>query len=223
MNFVQLTMPLTTQPEMRWKWKADGRLHPPESGVKITTPWRTANFTAHGYDCRWEHSILHDVVFRKQAVPEKCMNCYKVTVFLDSLTDVYAVEGFQQRGEGAAKVGAETRMTVKGRKFGAYWYCKGLKDGRERFIVVKRWCGMSLGGKWSAVLKRGCTEFEQAMGPSDQWVYTEAHRKLEDEAERLIAFEPGDFTQFPELVDQIHAVWEEWARLTRAYKTYEEE
>ena len=224
-NLVQITAPLTQSPVSKWAWKADGKLYPPEDigdGVGWSKPWHSANLGSHGYDCRWEHQILHDVVFRQQAVPAKCMECYKVVLFLDSLNDVYLVEILQQAGVHPSKVGAETRSSVKGRRFGGYWYCVGLEEGRARYKEIKEWCEEFLTGKWKIILKRGCTEFEQHMGPSDTWHYADAHAELEKLATERIMFVPYHAGQPDVVVEHVHAQWEEWDRQTTSYVTYEE-
>jgi hypothetical protein len=222
-NLVQILTPLTNSPRP-WNWHEDGKLYPPEDGVAWSRPWRTANFGKFDYDCRWEHQILHDVVFRQQAVAARCMECYKVVLFLDALSDVYLVEDLQQYGDYPAKVGAETRSAVKGRRFGAYWYCVGLDEGRERYREIKPWCEANLTGKWKIVLKRGCTEFEQHMGPSDKWFRSDAHAELEAlVTERIVFYEQLKEGQPDVVVENVHAQWEEWDRLTTSYVEYQED
>jgi hypothetical protein len=226
-NLVQLTQPLTSSPTNPWKWKADGKLHPPSDvdAVSWARPWRTANLAKSGYDCRWEHQILHDIIFRQQAVPAKCMECYKVVLFLDALSDVYLVEALQQAGTYPGKVGAETRSGVKGRRFGGYWYCNGIEEGQARYDEIKKWCLANLTPNiprtWKIILKRGCTEFEQHMGRSDKWVYTELHAELEALATERIVFTPLEGEQPDVIVENVHAQWEEWNRLTTNYVEYQ--
>jgi hypothetical protein len=156
------------------------------------------------------------------------MECYKVVLFLDALSDVYLVEALQQSGPYPAKVGAETRSAVKGRRFGAYWYCVGLDEGQERYREIKKWCLANLipniPRTWKLVLKRGCTEFEQHMGPSDKWVRSDAHAELEAlVTERIVFYEQLKEGQPDVVVENVHAQWEEWDRLTTSYVEYQEE
>lgn len=54
-----------------------------------------------------------------------------------------------------AKAGIETRKTVDG-LYGAYFYCRGVEQGRERFDDLRALIPPHI----PMILKRYCTEFE---------------------------------------------------------------
>jgi len=96
------------------------------------------------------------------------MECYKVVVGIETLEQVHKMAEWQHSTGWACKVGAERRNYTQ-RKWGAYFYCRGVEAGRERYKEVREWVDENLGKDVKVFLKRGCTEFEQHMGDSDKW------------------------------------------------------
>ena len=208
--------------ERGWNIREYGKITHAPQRMSVKNPFHSANLVEHGYDCRWEHSVLFDVVYRQRAVPIRCHSCFKVVLKPTSLRDVYKIEEMQQRGSYPAKVGMETRATVK-RPWGAYWYTNSVEEGRQRYEFVKAWAADALEDEWSILLKRGCTEFEQACGPSDRWQIQPNQQEIEDAINEVVEREPPVGPQPPALVEHLHARWEGWERLMRPYVTYHEE
>ena len=122
--------------------------------------------------------------------------------------------------------------------YGAYWYCKGLEEGRKRYEHVKEWAEeqyhefnedpkASYPVTWNGpdewalpdspmkvLLKKGCTEFERTVGPSDKWheqTKTLEHQILMQLIEDNIVWHPLTVDQPPIVHHQTITMWIEWA------------
>ena len=71
------------------------------------------------------------------------------------------------------------------------------------------------------ILKRGCTEMELAKGPSDQWVYTDADRRLEKTLDAMFEIDES-FEELPAHVERhILRTWGQFA-YERGDETYKD-
>jgi hypothetical protein len=199
-----------------WIWNDDGVLRKFATGQAVDTPWRHSTVRIPGAkrDCKYLQMIFELVLKNVRAVPKFCMECYKVVVYPRHLGDVAKIETWQQDGDSkqyACKVGADKRGYTRS-PWGAYWYCRGPVEGRERLEYVTRWVRKNLGDDVEVFLKRGCTEYENEMPESDKWEYHEFAERLENEAEELI--DPGPILQGqPDVIaHRIHKEWLAWAR-----------
>ena len=205
----------------RWEIGNDGRINPAKRVLSPDKPFRSANLIKHGYDCSWEMDVLFEVVYRMKLVPIRCLSCYKVLLKPTTLADVYRIEAFQQAGDYPCKVGMEIRPTVK-RPWGAYWYTNSIEEGRERFREVRDWAKHGLFDDWKILLKRGCTEYEQAVGPSDAWEQEAGQVAIEAAVHHGVNHEPLVADQPPSIVENLHEQWEKWEEIMKPYVTYHE-
>ena len=169
--------------------------------------------------------IMFTHVFKQQGVPSFCHNCYKVVIAPTDLDQVEKIGKWQRStcedNGWPCKVGAEVRPYVK-RKWGAYFYCRGLEEGKERHRLVREWVDGNLGTDVRVFLKRGCTEFEIALGDSDKWEMINRQDEVEKEARKVIDYKPERSLQ--DVVDtHTYQNWNEWEGKTRAPITYHEE
>jgi hypothetical protein len=188
----------------------------------INKPFISANLQEHGYRCSWERDTLFTHIYKGSAVPIRCHRCYKVVLAPTSLADVLAIEAYQAAGEHPAKVGMEIRPTVK-RVWGAYWYTNSVEEGLERYREVKEWARGGLSDPFTLILKHGCTEFEQTLGPSDRWKIEPWQHKFEEMiSEHVVPLEPT--SPQPENVKaHIRKQWKKWDQLMRPVVTYHEQ
>lgn len=205
-----------------WHIRDDGKIQPAKRALSPDKPFRSANLIKHGYQCTWEMDILFEVVYRMAAVPIRCLSCYKVLLKPTSLDDVCRIEAFQQAGDYPCKVGMEIRPTVN-RPWGAYWYTNSVIEGLERYRYVKGWADEHLTSAWSILLKRGCTEYEQSVGPSDKWVQGLNQQEIEDAVHAAVEREPPVADQPQIIIDHLHVQWERWDKIIQPYVTYHEE
>ncbi len=214
--------------------RRDGRLRRMIMGHRADSPWLHAN-PGHpenptGGDCNIWNDVFWDCISKKRMIHSNCQECYKVVLAPRTLVELMRVYDFQQSEPWPCKCGVETRgdlfvsstyLPVEHlgvcKLYGAYWYCKGLEAGRERWRYVKDWADEVFGvdmhgeGEVSVILKRACTEFERSCGPSDQWTVTPEQEYLEAQVKEHIVWRPMDLTQPRICHEQTIVRWIEWA------------
>ena len=208
----------------QWCWR-DGKLEPVRKVDSTEAPWDHApvgvpGMMESGLDCGILH-IYHNHVFGGRGVHSFCMDCYKVVVMPKTLEQTKKLSDWQNSLGLASKAGAETRRYVT-RKWGGYFYCRGIEDGRERYKLVREWVDENLGKDVDVILKRGCTEFEQSIGDSDKWKPVENQEQIEKEAQEVIRYTPADPVQSKALKHHVRLFWQEWDRLNKPPVTYHE-
>ena len=174
-----------------------------------------------GVDCSLL-TIMHNQAFSRQAVHSYCMECYKVVVCPSSLKQVHKIAEWQSGLGVACKVGAEVRNYTQ-RVWGAYFYCRGLEEGRERYKQVREWVDENLGEDVRVFLKRACTEFEQHMGDSDKWEKIPHQDELEAEAIEVIPPRLPENIQAEVVKHHVWDVWEQWDKDNQPPVTYHDE
>lgn len=212
------------KPLLREGWKIDntGRYCPPEYTLDPNKPFVSSNLNENGYRCSWERDALFTILYRGRAVPTRCHRCYKVVLAPSKLPDVWKIETFQRENKYPAKVGMEIRPTVK-RAWGAYWYTNSLEEGKERYAFVKSWAEKNLDYDYTLILKHGCTEFEQAVGRSDEWEIGDWQWEFEKQInEHVLPMDPTP-VQPESLKAHIRRQWERWEQLMRPVVTYHDE
>lgn len=152
-------------------------------------------------------------------IPRGCFNCFKVVVRPQTVKDLLKVRKIQKRLGLAAKCGMEQRpeLQVKG-LYSGYWYCpidEGLEGARKVHKIVEREILKELGFQTPVILKRACTEMEEAVGPTDQWEYPEIQRKFETQLDEIWEIVEENRTQ-PEFL-KLHIIkgWIEHAWIRR--------
>ena len=196
-----------TQGDWYWDFTTD-KLTPKFPPHPSPTIWRYGPELE--FSCTLWKEIMFERVLEKKAVPSHCHGCYKVIAKPRTLAELVAIEAFQQTtiGFGRSKCGLEMR-TYTPRLYGAYWYCDGLDDG---YIMLSR--VRSIFHNIPAILKRGCTEYEMEVGPSDKWKITPEQLKLEALTTLHVDFDPydkPDVVQSPPFVEDLHWTWIKWA------------
>jgi len=201
-----------------WMWDENGIFKRAFLGMPMETAWRFSPTRIPGQkkDCVYLHMIFFAALRMAQSIPKFCLDCYKVVIYPRNIADVAIIEDWQQNGKAkkwACKVGADRRPFTPAR-WGAYFYCRGLKAGQNRLEEVIRWSLVHLPhlepGK-DIFLKRGCTEYENEMPESHKWTRTPLGERLENEAEELI--DPGMMLhgQPDHGGQRTHKIWRSWA------------
>jgi hypothetical protein len=227
-NWVAALQPLTER--KGWYWDLDGRLRITKYSQQEDTPWlhnpiHIPGSREAGLDCGIL-TIFHNHVFGGQAAHSFCMECYKVVVVLETLAQVHKMADWQQtectKNEWACKVGAERRKYTP-RNWGAYFYCRGVEEGRERYKAVRKWVDENLGKDVRVFLKRACTEFEQNMGDSDKWKKIKYQDEIEAEGKDVIDYNPMAQGQGAPIQHHVYDVWDYWDNQTQKPVTYHDE
>lgn len=140
-----------------------------------------------------------------------CMGCWKISLGLSTLKQALVLRKIQKDMDLPSKVGMDKRFYTR-TPFSAHWYCPisgGLDGARELYQVVKERVFKELDGEVPIILKRGCTELEIGMGPSDCWIRPNEAEDLEELLDRTFEDPPP---QYPTTsVEKVH-IYCEWKR-----------
>lgn len=195
--------------------EADGKfMGDPQAAVE--GPW---HYVKHRweFDCFSWHHVIFDYLSKpgllgKPFVPSECHQCFKVVVRPRTLKELFALERLEQEMDRPCKCGIEVRDTVHG-LYGGYFYCKGLEEGLIRYREVRQAINETqyLGWEVPVILKRACTEYEIACGPSDQWEITPEQLKLEALVKQFLVIDDVVRKQPEHVVQHIHRKWIEFA------------
>ena len=147
--------------------------------VSPDTPWYFHTLERER-NCTLWHKILFD---KFNILPRGCMNCWKIVARPKNLDELLELNKLQEEMSLPSKTGVDIRATetYKGIYLG-FWYCPlgDLAQAKELYKEVNRKVRGALSLDTPVILKRGCTEMENAFGPSHEWVYTPEMRFMED-------------------------------------------
>lgn len=165
--------------------------------------------------CGFLMSFMFHHAYAESAVPHGCSACYKVKVVPRTLRQLVAAWEVAKRIECRSKWGTDLNNPYSQNIYAGYFYVAGLDAARTLFKVVRQAFAQdpNLGPDIPMTIKRGCSEYEAAVGPSDRYEFTpemaelEAHlksrfreRKAEHHASMVVAhwietaFRMGDDT-----------------------------
>lgn len=174
------------------------------------TPWVHVK---HGNkDCHYLHRVLFEHIFERKLVPSACQECWKVVVSPKTVKGLVAMLELLRKLDKPSKCGMEVFRRNTPNRYGAYVYNDSLEEGRACYKIVRRMVDEhpDLGSETKVILKRGCTEFEQAVGPSDKWRVTEEQREMERIAEEIFVVRKGEELQTCQPYHLITHVMREW-------------
>lgn len=120
-------------------------------------------------------------VYAKSAVPYACRNCYKVKVEAKTLRELVAVRKIVGALNVTHKCGPEVDHKYTSNLYGAVMYLDGLDPALELKARVRQLLDNDplLGPAVPVYIKRGCTPFELACGPSDRYTFSPELQELE--------------------------------------------
>jgi hypothetical protein len=142
---------------------SDGKIVTEGEYLAIDYPWIHMG-KSNDRDCL----MFKDVIFTHlKVVPLRCYECWKVVITPKTFKELlFLYETLSQKvmAERPCKCGVEVREHVS-RIYGGYIYCESKEQGLEWKKKIGELCP-----NMPVRLKRACTEFEMALGPSDEWV-----------------------------------------------------
>lgn len=219
-----------------WTLDDDGVARPTsKAAIDISTPW-IHPVPGKDKDCGLWHHLMFD---QYHLMPSPCMECWKVVVMPRTLTELFELLDFEsgvtgnrqpgsneERGCGhACKCGIEVRPYTP-RLYGGYFYNSSLDQGMECYQWVRKEMTSLFDEGLKVILKRACTEFELAFGPSNLWVIPDG--QLDKEAEIMDLFDRRSVDNPPKqpdnLTPSIKKRWIQWAFQCgdETYKLYTE-
>jgi hypothetical protein len=149
-------------------------------------------------------------------VPLGCMDCYKIVVRPRTYDQLLKLEEAQTELGFASKCGVEIRPAVKG-LYGGYFYNRGLDEARKKLKTIKRAYDLIVREAdpfyegIDIIIKRGCTEFEHAIGPSDQWQTTGRQLEVDAEINKRIYWPNDPLPPSQKEIDATHDIWVQFA------------
>lgn len=169
--------------EGRFVYCEDGKFHPTLEKFKpiyVDGPWINVN------PCKERNCFLwHKIYFNMYGIISRnCFNCWKVVFRPQTLDELMAVYDMQKKHGFPSKSGIERRdgSLHKG-CYACFWYCSldaGKEQAKETHKEIQRKIQHLLGIDKKVILKRGCTEMEDAAGPSHLWYFSDDQHVYED-------------------------------------------
>jgi len=153
-----------------YELRADGRI---EINIRVNPaiPWLWAKRTEDRLCVKWMN--VYWEIYRFQ--PRQCQGCWKIAVKLRTVEELMKMAELQQRMNLPSKCGLDKRSYTD-TAYSAFWYCPiagGLGEARKIFERVEKAIKSQIAPDLQPILKRGCTEMELTLGPSDQWEWLE--------------------------------------------------
>jgi hypothetical protein len=140
-------------------------------------------YVSHGpsLGCGFLMDFMFYHAYGESAVPHGCSACYKVKVVLRTLRELVAAWQVAKQIKCRSKWGTDLNNAYSQNIYAGYFYVAGLDAARELLEVVRQAFGENpkLGLDIQMTIKRGCSEYEGKLGPSDRYEFTPEMAELE--------------------------------------------
>ena len=124
--------------------------------------------------------LYHRVAFKLyNMVHSRCFNCWKIVAAPRTLSELMKIWKLQQKLDFSAKCGIEGHRLNSDKLYAGYWYNNSQEEGQKRYDIIRKAIDEEISPDMPLILKRACTEFEQALGASDEWKMAEGQKDLE--------------------------------------------
>lgn len=186
----------------------DGKIDCTQPALQWNMPWIFAAKAPERACVMW-----FKIMFSKFGMlPIWCrQNCWKVAVKPRTIEELFSLKELQMRLGVPSKCGIETRETVFG-DYGGYFYINSQEEGFDMLDRIRAEVAACISPDIPIHLKRGCTEFEYAFGPSDQWKKPTVQEHKNEDTIRGCFLSPAiDSLQPKHLQNYICQKWIHWA------------
>lgn len=131
--------------------------------------------------CGFLMYFLFFQAYAQKAVPHGCSACYKVKVAPRTLRELVAAWGIAKGIACHSKWGVDFTNQNSQHLYAGYFYCTGLDGARVLYKVVREAIDAHplLGPGVGMTIKRGCSNYEAALGPSDKFEFADELIELE--------------------------------------------
>ena len=173
--------------------------------------WVYVNYSRNTKCALWHNAIFDNFGY----IPTPCHKCFKVVVKPRTVKELFVLYELSKSFQTPNKCGAERREFVFG-PYSQFFYVSGLEEGLRYYRKVREAVNDSLSPDVPVALKCGCTRYELAMGPSDQWQVTPEQVAFESflkdtVSKDIMSWEMEPYSQSKELIDAIQKTWLYWA------------
>ncbi len=148
---------------------ADGSLQLPEAGGQPDPTWVQVD-NGPMLDCEFLKHLLFRRAYGEKAVPLGCSECFKVKVALKTIRQLVAAWRFATTVPFRSKWGVDLHNPHSTDIYAGYFYVPGLPAARALHALIHDDV-MALGPGIRMTIKRGCSVYEAALGPSDQYMF----------------------------------------------------
>ena len=165
--------------------EAGGIVESADGSFELPPHHKSANWAtvAHGppLGCDFLMRFAFRHAYGSGAVPNGCSLCFKVKVSLRTVRELVAAWGLGKRIVCHSKWGVDLENRFSQDVYAGYFYVSGLDAARALFKVVREALDTDpkLGSDVAITIKRGCSEYEAALGPSDKYQFTPEMAELE--------------------------------------------
>jgi hypothetical protein len=155
--------------------RADGRLSLQRTPGDVDEVRRKGGFIgkrgALKRDCEFLNHFLFERVYAEAAVPFGCRTCYKIRISTRSLRALMATKAIAESTEYTTKSGPEVDNPYNQGLYTTCLYFDGLDEARTAFDHLRPRLDQhpDLGPGVGMMIKRGCSNYERALGPSDRY------------------------------------------------------
>lgn len=205
-----------------WALRADdGKLYVRHPHLAYEYAWHYVRLDRMVMECWIFHTLIHNTI--NKAIPEpfihsRCHRCFKVVVLPRTLKELFALEQIQLETDYQCKYGLDLRPYTD-TAYAGFFYQDSLAAGVRTYIDIRERVDEAIGPDVPVYLKRGCTEFERDLGPSNQWRKTKDQDRIERAITELLVPEITARIQPPDMVRHTHAKMIEHAAMI-GDKTY---
>jgi hypothetical protein len=159
--------------------RPDGTFELQERGGNLFVRIRPEHLASLG--CGFLNLFMFEQVYAKAAAPVGCEACYKIKVAPRTLRELVAGYETATRTPCMSKWGVELFNPHSQAIYAGYFYFTGLEAARAQFPVIRKMVDEhpKLGPEVPMIIKRGCTNYEVALGPSDKYSFRPELREVE--------------------------------------------
>jgi hypothetical protein len=131
--------------------------------------------------CQFLMHFLFRNAYAQSAVPYGCRDCYKVKVVPRTVRELVAAWQIAKRIDCPSKWGIDLDNRYSQDVYAGYFYASGLDIARAIFKIARDAFDVDpkLGPAVPMKIKRGCSEYEAAVGPSNRYEFPAEMEELE--------------------------------------------
>jgi len=140
-----------------------------------------ANSGTFPRDCAFLNLFMFKQIYAEKQVPFACSTCYKVKVETSSLRQLMASKEIADAFSCRAKSQSEVDRPENSSVYATYYYLLGLDKAHAVYEKVRALIDRHphLGPAVKVRVKRGCTNYERACGPSDKYTFDPQQAEIE--------------------------------------------
>lgn len=121
--------------------------------------------------CLFAKRVMFNYVYDRSRIPHCCRNCFKVKVRPKTVQNLKILHDAAHRLPCASKWGPEFDYAYSQDHYGGYMYAISLAHAAEIRRSLRALVAELFGDEdyFEVTIKRGCSEYEFRLGPSDAW------------------------------------------------------